>query len=193
MEVRGDVSGDNEIRLFDSRRDPRDWTDLIRPTQCVVFLKDRTTSTSLTPDGKPYARPADTTCLVFDRVDAAQQFCEMKVQALPYLRCEIYDAQGLAHPPLLVIVHPNFQHQEDSDSFWSRRRKLIALVLFLMAPPLIWIDMRRANTLILPTFLAFSCILAGLRFLYWDFGVKHREQERQRRLEAHRQMERGDA
>jgi hypothetical protein len=45
--------------------------------------------------------------------------------------------------------------------------------------------------LILPTFLAFNCILAALRFLYWDFGLKLRERERQQRLEAHRQLERG--
>jgi hypothetical protein len=71
------------------------------------------------------------------------------------MRCEIYDAEGLAHPPLVVIVHPDQRHTEETGSFWSRRRKLIAMVLFLLAPALIWIDMRRANTIVLPTFLAF--------------------------------------
>jgi hypothetical protein len=32
-----------------------------------------------------------------------------------------------------------------------------------------------------------------MRFLYWDFGVKHKERERQKRLEAHRRLELGDA
>jgi hypothetical protein len=143
--------------------------------------------------GKPYLTPDSTTCLIFDHIDSARQFCEAKVQSLPHLRCEIYDSEGLAHPPLLVVIHPDFQHQEDAGSFWSRRRKLIALALFLAAPPLIWLDVRRANTLILPTFLAFNCILLALRFLYWDFGVKHRERERQQRLDAHRRKELGDA
>ena len=40
---------------------------------------------------------------------------------------------------------------------------------------------------------AFNCILAGLRFLYWGFGVKHHEQEQRKRLDAQRKMERGDA
>jgi hypothetical protein len=97
----------------------------------------------------------------------------------------------LAHPALLVIVHPDHQKREDASFFWSRRRKLIAVALFLAAGPLIWIDVRRANTLILPTFLAFNCILTGLRFLFWDFGLKHREQERRKRLEAHRRREHG--
>jgi hypothetical protein len=188
-----DVDCGTEIRLFDPRRNPRDWTDLIRPTQCAVFLKDRTTSAPRVRDGQPFLKPAETTCIVFDHFDAAQRFCEARVQALPQLRCEIYDAQGLAHPPLLVIVHPDHQRKEDSGSFSSRTRKLIAVGLFLISGPLIWIDVRRGSTLILPTFLAFNCILAGLRFLYWDFGVKHREQERRKRLDAHRKMERGDA
>lgn len=181
-----------QIRLFDRRRDPPDWVDLLGPTQCAAFLKDRQSSVSLDADGKPYSNPEATACFVFDRLDTAQQFCEAKVLALPHLRCEIYDAEGLAHPPLMVIVHPDERHREETGSFWSRRRKLIAMVLFLMAPALIWVDMRRANTIVLPTFLAFTCILTGLRFLYWDFALKHRERERLKRLEAHRRMERGD-
>ena len=141
-----------QIRLFDRRRDPPDWVDLLGPTQCAAFLKDRQSSVSLDADGKPYSNPEATACLVFDRLDAAQQFCEAKVLALPHMRCEIYDAEGLAHPPLMVIVHPDQRHCEETASFWSRQRKLIAILLFLLAPALIWIDMRRANIIVLPTF-----------------------------------------
>lgn len=182
-----------EIRLFDPRRNPPDWIDLIRPTECAVFLKDRTTSAPQSANGQPFLRPGETTCIVFDHFEGARQFCEAKVQALPQLRCEIYDAQGLAHPPLLVMVHPDHQQKEDSSSSSSRTRKLVAAGLFLISGPLIWMDVRRGSTLVLPTFLAINCILAGLRFLYWDFAVKHREQERQKRLDAHRMMKQGDA
>jgi hypothetical protein len=82
------VDGGTEIRLFDPRRDPCDWSDLIRPTDCAVFLKHRTISASLAPDGQPYSTPADATCIVFDRLDAARRFCEAKVQAMPHVRCE---------------------------------------------------------------------------------------------------------
>jgi hypothetical protein len=43
------------------------------------------------------------------------------------------------------------------------------------------------------TFLGSNCVLFGLRFLYWEYAVKHREHDRRRRLEAHRRIERGDA
>ena len=128
-----------EIRLFDPRRDPPDWTDVIRPTECAVFLKNRSGSTSLAPDGQPYSNPAEVTCIVFASIDAAQQFCEAKVQALAHVRCEIYDAEGLSRPPLLVILHPDLQRKEDAGSVWSRRRKLFAAILVLLSVPLFWI------------------------------------------------------
>ena len=182
-----------EIRLFDPRRNPQDWTDLMRPTECAVFLKDRTTSISLAPDGQAYPSPTQVTCIVFNRLNAAQRFCEAKVQTLPQLRCEIYDAQGLAHPPIAVILHPEFQRREEAGPIWSRRRKLGAGALSLISLPLFWMGIWSSNSRDLAIFLGINCILVALRFLYWDFGLKHSERERHKRLEDHRKMERGDA
>ena len=176
--------------MFDPRRRPREWMEIIRPTQCAVFLRDRLTSTPLSPEGQPFHSLNETTCLLFDTIAEAQQFCEAKVIERPNLSCEVFDAAGRAHPPLLVITHPDSRGSQEAGQVWSRRRKLIAVGLLLAVPPLLWIDWRRRNTLILPTFLAFNCILAALRFLYWDFGLKLRERERQQRLEAHRRLER---
>jgi hypothetical protein len=185
------VDGGTEIRLFDPRRHPPDWTDLIRPTECAVFLKDRTTSASVTPAGRPYPDPGEITCVVFRCLDAAQRYCEARVRALPHLRCEIYDAQGLLHPPLLVIVHPDHQRKEDSSSQWSRRTRLIALVFLLASAPLLWVGVNKSSDVAI--FLAINCIFVAFRFVYWNFGVKRRESERRRRLEEHRNRERGDA
>jgi hypothetical protein len=182
-----------EIRLFDPRRKPQDWTELIRPTECAVFLKDRATSTSLSPDGHAYPGPALVTCIVFNRLDAAQRFCEEKVQTLPQLRCEIYDARGLAYPPLAVILHPESQRQEDAGPIWLRRRKLCAGALSLISLPLFWMGTRSSNSGDVAIFLGINCILLALRFLYWDFGLKHSERKRLKRLEDHQRMERGNA
>ena len=131
--------------------------------------------------------------MLFDTAAEAQQFCEAQVIESPNLSCEVFDAAGRARWPLLVITHPGTRATEDAGPIGSRRRRLIAAVLLLAAPPLIWLDWRRGNTLILPSFLAFHCILAALRFLYWDFGLKQREHERLARLEAHRKTERGES
>lgn len=189
----GDVDSGTEIRLFDARRKPPDWIDLMRPTQCAAFLKHRATSAPLRPDGQPFPTAADTTCIVFDRVDEAQRFCEEKVAALPNIRCEIYDAHGLARRPLLVVVHPDAQRQEQAGSYWSRRRKLIACIFCLISVPLFWWGVHSSNSSDIAIFLAINCLFVALRFVYWDAGTRHRERDRRRRLESHRKLERGDA
>jgi len=187
------VDSGTEIRLFDAKRKPPDWVDLIRPTQCAVFLKHRTTSAPLRPDGQPFPAHAGTTCIVFDTFDGAQRFCEETVAVRPHIRCEIYDAHGLARRPLLVVVHPDVQRQEQAGSYWSRRRKLTAGVFCLISVPLFWLGVHSSNSSDIAIFLAINCVFVALRFVYWDVGTRHRERERLRRLELHRKLERGDA
>jgi hypothetical protein len=124
-------------------------------------------------------------------LDTAQEFCEMKVKKLPSLVCEIFNSDGRAQPPLLVITHPDYKSDDDSHPASSRRRKLIIAVLFAAGAALFAVNLWGES--ILATFLATNCVLFGLRFLYWEYAVKHREQERRHRLDAHRQIERVDA
>jgi hypothetical protein len=185
------LSAGLEIRLYDPNREPQNWTDFMRPDQCAVLFKDRATSAPLSQQGKPYPDATECTCLLFDHLDAAQRFCETRVRDLPSLVCEIFNSEGRAKPPLLVITHPDHGSDDDSGPASSRRRKFIVTGLFAAGAALFSINLWGENTL--ATFLASNCVLFGLRFLYWEYAVKHREQERRRRLEAHRRIERGDA
>jgi hypothetical protein len=113
------------------------------------------------------------------------------VKALPSLCCEVFNFEGRAKPPLLVVIHPDYESDDDSGPAASRRRKLIVAGLFIAGAALFSINLRGES--IMATFLGSNCLLFGLRFLYWEYAVKHREQDRRRRLEAHRRIERGDA
>ena len=168
------------------RTGPTSWARIT----AQFFLKTGS-SVPLSPKGRPYSASADCTCVLFDDLDAAQRFCETKVKELPSLICEIFNSEGRAKPPLLVITHPDYESDDDSGAASSRRRKLIVAALFAAGAALFSINFRGENTL--ATILASNCVLFGLRFLYWEFAVKHREQDRRRRLEAHRRVERGDA
>jgi hypothetical protein len=181
------------IRLFDPRREPPDWTDLIAQRDCAVLLKHRTDSTALRPDGRPYAEVRDCTCVVFHSLDAAERFCQSNVRDLPHVRCEIYDKDGPLHPPMMVILHPAFELQEDSGPIWSRRRKLIMIFVALLAIPLFWFGSRGSISSDFAIFLGINCVLMALRFLYWHAGSAARERKRRERLEAHRKLERDDA
>ena len=182
-----------EIRLYDLKRKPQDWTELIGRTDCAVFLKNRTDSTALAPDGRPFPDPSVASCLVFHSLDAAQQFCEAKARDLPHVRCEIYDAEGPAQRPLLVIVHPEFQGNEESGRTTSRRRKGIMIVLVLAAIPLFWIGSLNWNSSDIAIFFGINCLVLALRFLYWDAGAKASERKRLARLKSHRERERSNA
>ena len=105
--------------------------------------------------------------------------------------CEIFNSEGRAEPPLLVITHPNYARDDDSGPVSSKRRKLIVAALLTAGAGLFAVNFWRES--ILATFLAANCVLFGLRFVYWEYAVKHRERERQLRLEAHRRIERINA
>jgi len=63
--------------------------------------------------------------------------------------------------------------------------------LFVGALPLLWLDWTHGWSSFLPTFFAINMIVAGLRLVYWDFGLRHRERERKQRLELHRRRSKG--
>jgi len=179
-----------EVRLYDPKREPPEWTGIVLGTQCAVFLADVSTSEPLSREGKPFPSAAEATCMVFGSLDAAQRFCEATVGEQPNVRCEVLDCQGRAHPPMLVVIHPSQQRLDDPGAAWSRRRKLIAALLLAAAIPVFWIGWRSRGVMILPTFLGLGMMIVALRFLHWDFGLKHAQQERQKRVEAHRRRER---
>ena len=84
-----------EVRLYDRKREPPEWTGMVLGTQCVVFLSDVSTSEPLSREGKPFASVAEATCVVFESLDAAQRFCESTVDGQPNVCCEVFDGQGI--------------------------------------------------------------------------------------------------
>ena len=178
-----------EIRVFDPQRRPSDWSGVVRPAQCVVFLRDRFTPEARDGNGVRYADPDDATCFVFDRFEDARRFCEAKTQSFPNLRCAVYDAEGLAHPPLFVSAGPERRQTLGFGVVSVRIRRAIAAAMLLVAPVFIWIDIRGDYALIFPTFVALNCILAGVRLLAWDFGRSREEEDRRERLAAHLRKE----
>jgi hypothetical protein len=54
------------------------------------------------------------------------------------------------------------------------------------APPLIWYDFQTSRgSLVLPSFLAVSMVVAGLRLLFMNMAVREAERTRRARLEQH--------
>jgi hypothetical protein len=178
-----------EFKVYDQARQGRDWMSLLTPTQCAVFFKDFQTATPLSRDGVPFDRMTDCTFLVFDRLEDARRFCEEQVNQHPAMCCEVFDFEGRAKPPLLVVVHPGVAEKDELSATWVRRRKYIAMASFLCAIPLIVWDWRTGEYMVLPTVVGVNLIVLGLRLLYWNTARSDNAPERLRRLESHRRRE----
>lgn len=128
-------------------------------------------------------------CLV--ALTARGDFARRRSRLFPTFVAKSKTPKAWPTPPLLVVVHPSFHEAEESGSRSSRLRRVIAGALLFASAPLLWMGVRWPNDL--TPYLPFTCILFGLRLLQWDFGLKHRETERRKRLEERLTKERGDA
>ena len=171
------------LRLYDPDRRPSNWSDLIDATALVAFASDADTGTPTDTNGARFESPGDATCLVFDSLADARQYCETRVAEQPALRFDIFDARGRVEEPLLVIVHRGRSATPEGSSramFW---RRCAAIALIGAAGPLAWYDHWASDgTLVLPTFLGISMAVAGVRLLFMNLVVRESDRARRERL-----------
>jgi hypothetical protein len=174
------------LRLYDPERRPSNWVDIVRPTQFVVFCSDVDSGGTTDANGKPFPSPGAATCLVFDSLAESRRFCETRVAEVPSLRFEVFDARGRVESPLLVIVDPARAAAIDGGARGLRLRQWAALLMIALAPVLIWYDFATSRgSLVLPSFLGVSMVVAGLRILFMNMAVREAERTRRARLERH--------
>src|SRR5689334_20745808 len=137
-----------EFKVTDKTRQGRDWMSLLTPTQCAVFFKHFQTAAPCSRDGVAFDRMTDCTFLVFDRLEDARRFCEEQVNRHPAMCGEVFDFEGRAKPPLLVVVHPSIAEKDELSAPSVRRRTIIAIVSFLCAIPLFVWDWKTGSYLI---------------------------------------------
>jgi hypothetical protein len=178
-----------EFKVYDKTRPSQDWMSLVGVTQCAVFFKDVQTAAPLSHDGIALDRLTDCTFLVFDRLDDARRFCEAQSKEHPWMCCEVFDWEGKAKPPLLVVIDPSVAEKDELSRSRVRRRTILAIILFVCAIPLFVWDWKSDGSLILPTVVGINMIFLGLRFLYWNTARNERAREQVRRLEEHLRRE----
>ena len=178
-----------EFKVYDKTRQGRDWTSLVGPTQCAVFFKDFQTATPLSRDGTKLNKMTDCTFLVFDRFEDARRFCESQVKQYTSMCCEVFDSDGKAKAPLLVVLNPSLAEKDELSASSVRRRTIIAIVSFVCAIPLFVWDWKTGSYLILPTVVGINLIVLGLRLLYWNTARSDRMREQAHRLENHLRRE----
>ena len=151
------------LKLYDPARKPTEWTGLVHAGQFAVFHSDITTDVERAADGH-YLQPGeDSTCLVFDSLAEAEEHCEMKVDQIPSLRCDIYDHAGKSKPPMLTYVNKIHFKAPSKRAKWG-------WVLVAASVPCFWIEWHWGNTLVIPMVVGVNLVFAGLRLVYWGKG-----------------------
>ena len=152
-----------ELTLYDPERRPANWTDLVHAGQYAVFHTDVETDIERTAEGH-YLGPGDaSTCMVFDSLAEAEEYCEARVAMVPRLRCDIYDHTGKSKRPMLTYVNKIYlkSPQKHARLGWA----LVAASL-----PCFWIEWHWHGTLVVPMIVGFNLLFGGLRLVYWGAG-----------------------
>jgi hypothetical protein len=118
-----------EFKIYDKSR-TGDWMSSVGPTQCVAFFKDFHTAAPMSYRCESFLKMSDCTFLLFDRLDEARSFCEAAVNEHPSICAEIFDHQGRAKEPLLVVVDARVAEKGELSATSVRKRRLWAFALF---------------------------------------------------------------
>ncbi len=172
------------IRLYDVARQPRDWMDIVQPGQFAVFASYVDGGAPCDADGVPTGHDA-AVCTLADSLDEAEAFCQARVERQPAVRFDVFDSAGRSRPPLLTVVHPSHLSRLEGNAGVRRRNLVVAVLLLLAAPPLVWIDWRSGGAMVLPSLAAFNAVLFAARLLQLNVAYAAAERRRQERVHAH--------
>lgn len=166
-----------QLKLYDPARKPKDWTEIIRPAQYAVFHSDLATDIEKNSDGRFLADGEDSTCLIFDSLHDAESYCEAKVEAIPNLRCDIYDHLGKSKRPMLTYVNQAHVKAPRKHAVWGA-------VLIAASLPCFWIEWHWHGTLLVPIIVGINLIFAGLRLVHWGTGKPQTRRARAEKTSA---------
>src|SRR5215469_142495 len=161
-----------EILVYDPKRVPTHWSELIQPGQYAVFLSDVQSSAPMSSDGSLVNSGSMHSCLLFDSLPEAEAYCREAVQKFPRIRYDLFDSAGRVNPPVTVFVNQKFAHTLDTESrahhivLWGLVAIAVSVALFSYA----W--KTGAREVWWPSLLGSNMLFAGLRLLHWGYGLK---------------------
>ena len=170
------------IPLYDRMREPQGWMQIIRPTEFAAFATLADSGAVCDADGLPQTSE-DASCVIFETLSDAEAFCRERVDQIPGLRFDIFDAAGQLRPPLFTIVHPSRAAALDGSPRKIRRNTRWAIALLAIGPPLIWFDWTFYDGVqVMPTILGINMILIAVRLVMMNVSYSSDERARRARV-----------
>jgi hypothetical protein len=155
-----------EVAIYDPKRTPPHWTELLAPSQYAVFQHATETGLHVSPGGT-----RSETCLIFDNLEEAKGYCASRVEQAQDITCEIFDRTGRASSPIESYVHRSVEMKKNSvfrsRFFWAHIMTVLALVGLL-------IDWRSEFVRMWPTILGLKFLTLAILFYAWGLAEKLR-------------------
>ena len=80
----------------------------MKPGEFAVLCEDARTGSPKQPDNTPAPGPSLHICTISDSRQEAEEFARDQVERYPTMRCVVFDHEGRAGQPLLVVNRPEF-------------------------------------------------------------------------------------
>ena len=133
------------------------WTQELTSEDRAVFLSDRNTGESLTPQGSP-VNSRDACCYVFSSMDDATEFSREVVSAHTAMHAEVYDVRGLGCGPLASFEHPQIEARARRVDHW---RPVLGVLLWIIGIGFAAIDVRNDFSKLWPMLIGIKCCVLG--------------------------------
>jgi hypothetical protein len=153
-----------EVAVYDARRVPPNWSELLLPSQVAVFQEDALTGIVIDADGLASSVPK---CLVFDSLDEARSYCRARNAEMPRLQLAIYDSRGRGADPLAIFGELKGGTHELTSPF----RRAVACACLVASLILIWFDWRVDFDRQWPSILASKLLVTSAVFLVWELAL----------------------
>lgn len=168
------------LRVYDPNRRPRDWSELVEPSQLVVFASLADGGVPCDFEGRPTTHE-EALCALVETWADAEALCDDCVARHPGVRLDVFDAHGRSRPPLLTVVHPSLRRTLEGDAGTRRRQRRLAAGLIGLAPLLFWADWHY-GLLGLPTLGGLNALVFAGRLLQLAAAYEAEEQRRDARV-----------
>lgn len=159
-------------RLYDPERTQAHWTEIVRPEQYVVFVRDADSGAPRDRDGRPFCSvdgAATGVCAALcEDLGEARYFAREVVASHPKLCCEIYDSEGKCKPAQEVVYDPSVRDQHVG-VIHARRQSLVGAAFVCVGVTLVAIDASRDLAWIWGYVIGLKCLLLGGIFLTRGF------------------------
>jgi hypothetical protein len=151
------------LKLYDPRRSPAHWLEIVRPGEHCVFILDAKLRVPKDTDGREFTEGEAAVEITPDFASAVR-FAEALVARHPELCCEIYDWEGKAGEPLRTVYEPSVRGRYEGLP-WAKREASIGAALVSLGILLMIYDARRDLTWMWGYIIGAKCTIIGGAYL----------------------------